>query len=335
MIGGGQFILIIVMAAVASAGLLLLVQPLLRRYTLARPNVRSSHREPTPQGGGVAVVVSTIVIAGCALIGWVEPRLDLALLGVFAAALIVAAVGAVDDVNGIPVLPRLMLQSLAIVVMIAALPDSIRALPMLPMSAERALLFLGSLWFVNLTNFMDGIDWIIVAEVVPITAALAAFGLLGIISVQGTIVALALGGAILGFAPFNKPVARLFLGDVGSLPIGLLLSWLLILLASSGNLAAAVLLPLYYVADATITLGRRIIRGQPFWQAHREHFYQQAFDRGLSAETIVMRIFAVNVALALLAAATIVAPGMTAIALALGAAIVGGLLLSFARGSQS
>ena len=72
------------------------------------------------------------------------------------------------------------------------------------------------------------------------------------------VVAAALLGAIVGFAPFNKPVARLFLGDVGSLPMGLLLGWLLLQLAGEGHVAAAVILPLYYLLDATITLARRL-----------------------------------------------------------------------------
>ena len=97
---------------------------------------------------------------------------------------------------------------------------------------------------------------------------------------HGVVVALALCGALIGFAPFNRPVARIFLGDVGSLPIGLLFAWLLVLLAGSGHLAAAVILPLYYLADATLTLLRRMKDREPFWQAHRTHFYQLATDRG-------------------------------------------------------
>ena len=93
-------------------------------------------------------------------------------------------------------------------------------------------------------------------------------------------VALTLCGATIGFAPFNRPIARLFLGDVGSLPIGLLLGWLLILFAGTGHIAAALLLPLYYVADTTITLIRRLIMGRKITQAHRDHFYQLAVRRG-------------------------------------------------------
>ena len=138
------------------------------------------------------------------------------------------------------------------------------------------------MWFVNLVNFMDGIDWMTVAEAVPITGAIVVLGLAGIVPSLATLVALALLGAILGFAPFNRPVARLFLGDVGSLPIGLVLGWLLLLLAASGHLAAALLLPLYYLADASITLLLRIARREAVWQAHRSHFYQRAVAGGLT-----------------------------------------------------
>jgi UDP-N-acetylmuramyl pentapeptide phosphotransferase/UDP-N-acetylglucosamine-1-phosphate transferase len=196
-----------------------------------------------------------------------------------------------------------------------------------------ALVF-GGLWFVNLVNFMDGLDWMTVAEVVPITAALAAIGFLGVLPWQDIVLSLALCGAMIGFAFFNRPVATLFLGDVGSLPIGLLLGWLLLQVAGSGARAAAILLPLYYLADSTITLIRRAARGEPFWQAHRTHFYQRATDRGFKVTGVVARVFATNVILAALALATVIAPSpaMDVAALAAGAISVALLLFVFARG---
>ena len=180
---------------------------------------------------------------------------------------------------------------------------------------------------------MDGIDWMTVAEVVPITAGLAAIGWLGALPPAAIIAALALFGAVLGFAPFNRPVAQLFLGDVGSLPIGLLLAWLLVLLAGSGHVAAAVLLPLYYVADASLTLARRLVAGERVWQAHRTHFCQRATDRGLTVSEIIGRVFAVNVALAALAFVSVALPGwrIKLAALVASGALVGWLLVGFAR----
>jgi UDP-N-acetylmuramyl pentapeptide phosphotransferase/UDP-N-acetylglucosamine-1-phosphate transferase len=254
-------------------------------------------------------------------------------LAVTAAATLLALVGAVDDIRALPAALRLALQCAAVGAVIAALPSELQVVPHVPWWIERAGLFLGGVWFVNLVNFMDGIDWITVAEVVPVTSALVLLGLLGAIGTLPTLVAAALLGAILGFAPFNRPVAKLFLGDVGSLPIGLLLGWLLLQLASNSHLAAALILPLYYLADATITLLRRIAKGDPFWQAHRTHFYQRATDNGFSVTAIVTRVLAVNLALAALAAMTVTAHSVAVslAALAVSIAIVSWLLLTFAR----
>src|SRR2546423_4782948 len=182
----------------------------------------------------------------------------------------------------------------------------------------------------------DGTDWMTVAETVPAAVAIILLGLRGVVPVPPLIVALALLGAIIGFAPFNRPVARLFLGDVGSLPIGLLLGWLMLMLAGRDNLAAAILLPLYYLADATITLARRLIRREAIWEAHRIHFYQRATDGGLSVEEIIVRVFVVNLALAGLALVTAIEPDprVELATVALGGALVAWLLLTFARGKR-
>jgi UDP-N-acetylmuramyl pentapeptide phosphotransferase/UDP-N-acetylglucosamine-1-phosphate transferase len=91
-----------------------------------------------------------------------------------------------------------------------------------------------------------------------------------------------------------------FLGDVGSLPIGLLLAWCLIELAAQ-SWAAALLLPLYYVMDATVTLLRRLLNREAVWQAHRSHFYQRATTNGFGVMQVVGRVFVLNLALAALA----------------------------------
>ena len=165
-------------------------------------------------------------------------------------------------------------------------------------------MLLAGLWFVNLVNFMDGLDLMTAAEAVPVSAAIALLGWLGEVPASTTIVAAALCGALLGFTPFNRPVAKIFLGDVGSLPIGLLLGWCLLQLAWHQQLAACVLLPLYYLTDATVTLVRRMIRREPFWAAHRSHYYQRATDNGFTVWQVVREVFALNVVLAALAIAS-------------------------------
>jgi UDP-N-acetylmuramyl pentapeptide phosphotransferase/UDP-N-acetylglucosamine-1-phosphate transferase len=323
-------------AAIISAALIVGLRPLLLRYALASPNARSSHRQPTPQGGGIAVIAATtIAIAAAAVFTPASLGDPFRLTVVFASVIALALVGVTDDIRPLEALPRLLLQAIAVLVVVAMLPPDLQIFSILPWWVERALMFLAILWLVNLVNFMDGIDWIMVVEVVPITATLALFGLMGALPQNATLVSLALCGAMVGFAPFNRPVAQLFLGDVGSLPIGLLLGWLLVLLAD-GHVVAALLLPLYFVADTTITLLRRYVNGEQVTQAHRSHFYQRALDGGLSVYAIVSRVFLVNIGLSALAATTLMTPSRTlhVAALAAGCILVGLLLVRFARVKQ-
>lgn len=325
--------LILAGSALASAGLIFLLQPLWRRYALARPNARSSHKVPTPQGGGIIVVAVTGAAVALALS--LMPGLSggaSQFAWIFMPVVFLAIVGAIDDVHVLEAVPRLLLQTVAVAVVITALPSDLRLVDVLPWWAERTILLIGGVWFVNLVNFMDGIDWMTVSEVVPVTLGLTLFGLMGVLPWHATVVSVALCGATIGFAVFNRPIARLFLGDVGSLPIGLLLGWLLVLLAD-GHLAAAFLLPLYYTADATITLLRRIVRREPVLLAHRSHFYQRALDGGVSVKRIVGRVFWLNIALALLAASTLLTASLMLhiAAVTIGCVLVGLLLHHFAH----
>jgi UDP-N-acetylmuramyl pentapeptide phosphotransferase/UDP-N-acetylglucosamine-1-phosphate transferase len=332
------FAAVILAAFLLSLALNALLRPWFVRYALARPNARSSHVEPTPQGGGMAVVAATLLVAWIAAMFFPAALQHqfVAFLTLTAAALLLTVVGTVDDIRVLPALPRLALQCLAAAAVLVALPSDFHIVPQVPPWLERAGLFVGLVWMVNLVNFMDGIDWMTVAEVVPISAAIVLLGLTGAAGLLPALLAAALLGALLGFAPYNKPVAKLFLGDVGSLPIGLMLGWLLLMLAGNGHWAAALLLPLYYLADATITLLRRIATGEQFWLAHRTHFYQRAGDRGLTVRQIVARVFGVNLLLAELAAITIVAPtpSVTTMALLAGAAVVIALLTALTRGRR-
>jgi UDP-N-acetylmuramyl pentapeptide phosphotransferase/UDP-N-acetylglucosamine-1-phosphate transferase len=325
-------IVVLLAAALLSAVLIALMLPLLQRYALARPNARSSHAVPTPQGGGIAVIAATLGIAGvgAGLMGLAIP------IVLFAATVFIALVGFADDLRPIPVLPRLLLQAAAVGAIIFLAPAELRIVPEAPLWLERGLLLIAGLWFVNLVNFMDGLDLLTVAEAVPIAGAMVLLGWLGELPALPALVAAALCGAMIGFAPFNRPVAKVFLGDVGSLPIGLLLGWGLLQLAWHQALVAAVLLPLYYLTDATLTLFRRIARGESFWEAHRTHFYQRATDNGFTVLRITANVFVLNLALAALAIMSIGASTAVACALLfLGALLVALMLFRFARKSAS
>lgn len=323
------FFLVLLAAASTCACLIVLFRPILQRYALARPNARSSHVVPTPQGAGIAVIMTTLsVVGGCALAtGLAIPAI------LFGAILFIALVGLADDIKPIPVLPRLLLQAAAVCAVLLAAPATSRIFAGWPLWLERGMLLIAGLWFVNLVNFMDGLDLMTVAELVPITGALILMGWLGNYPPLPALVAAALCGAMLGFAPFNRPIAKVFLGDVGSLPIGLLLGWCLLQLAWQHQLTAALLLPLYYLADATLTLLRRVARAEPFWAAHRTHFYQRATNNGFTVSRVVAEVFLLNIALAALAISSTNVSSLVAriFLLLLGMSLVAVVLLRLSR----
>jgi UDP-N-acetylmuramyl pentapeptide phosphotransferase/UDP-N-acetylglucosamine-1-phosphate transferase len=133
----------------------------------------------------------------------------------------------------------------------------------------------------------------------------------------------------LGFLAWNWSPARIFMGDVGSVPLGYLLGFLLLELAFRGGWLAALILPLYFLADATLTLGRRAVRGARVWQAHREHFYQRAVQAGRGHAAVVARVIAADLALILCAWAAQRGAGRAA--LAASAIVVAVLLWWLAR----
>jgi UDP-N-acetylmuramyl pentapeptide phosphotransferase/UDP-N-acetylglucosamine-1-phosphate transferase len=325
---------VVVIAALLTAILIVALLPWLTRVALAKPNARSSHHVPTPQGGGIAVITATLVVAGAAFQVLSSNTSTMPAAAIAIAVVAMASLGAAADIRPLPVELRLLFQAAVIAGVLYAMPVALHVIPAMPLWIERCLLLIGALWFVNLVNFMDGIDWMTVAEVIPLTATLAILGFAGELPVYPTVLALALGGATAGFAWFNRPIARIFLGDVGSLSIGLILGILLLFVAGGGHPVAALIMPLYYLADATITLLRRAVRGEKVTQAHRTHFYQRAMDKGFTVMDVVTRVFAINVGLGALAILTVLVPGWASslAALIVSVALVAWLLFAFERG---
>jgi UDP-N-acetylmuramyl pentapeptide phosphotransferase/UDP-N-acetylglucosamine-1-phosphate transferase len=289
-----------------SALLILILRPILIRHLLAHPNARSSHQTPTPQGAGLAVMAA--VFAGCAvgILVW-GPGEEPKIFGALLAAAGLTLLGAVDDWRSLGVWTRLGGQLLAAIIVVGLLPPDLRLFPgLMPAGVEDALLVIGLMGFVNAVNFLDGLDWMTVSQVVPITLGVVVLQALGAVPPSVGLLALALLGATLGFAVFNKHPASIFLGDAGSLPIGLCLAVMLIFVAAT-NLAAALLLALYTLADATLTLLRRLAAGEKVWSAHRTHFYQRAVAQGLSVPQVSARVFLLCVLLALLAIVAVLA----------------------------
>src|SRR5262249_48310513 len=138
-----------ILAGLISAGLIIALMPLLGTYALARPNARSSHLKPTPQGGGIAVIVATLVAAwlGVSFADMNAAGASREFLALTIAAIALAATGAVDDIRPLPVGLRLALQCAAVGLVLAFIPPELRIIPELPLWIERAGLLLGGIWF--------------------------------------------------------------------------------------------------------------------------------------------------------------------------------------------
>ena len=294
--------------AASLAGTGLVLAELRRRALLAQPNARSSHAVPTPQGGGIAVMA--VVLAAWIAVDAAAPQPSLWILVAGAAWL--AVLSWIDDLRGLPAGLRLIAHFGAVAAGLIWLAGADRGpifQGLLPDWLDLLAAALVWVWFINLYNFMDGIDGITGVETAGIGVGLAVLALLpGGLSASHPALALALAAAAAGFLCWNWHPARLFMGDVGSVPLGFLLGGLLLDAAARGHWAPALILPLYYLADATITLLRRLARGERVWQAHREHFYQRALGQGRSHAEVARAVLILDVALIALALAATTAP---------------------------
>ncbi len=296
----------------ASAVLTGVVLDRLRRHAvLDRPGPRSAHAVPTPRGGGIAVLVALAPVwlwvwLAVDAPGGAAERLGAALI----AALILAVLSWIDDLHGLAPAVRLPIHALAVAIALAAAlagdaPPVFQGL--LPGWLDALATGLLWLWVLNLFNFMDGIDAIAGSEAVSIGGGLALVLLLAWPAATAFPLALlgtSLAAAAAGFLLWNRPPAKVFLGDVGSIPLGFLIGWLLIEAARGGAWAAALILPAVFLADATWTLAVRTLRGDNPLQAHAEHVYQRAVRlAGRSHGQVVTAMLVANAALIGLAVA--------------------------------
>jgi UDP-N-acetylmuramyl pentapeptide phosphotransferase/UDP-N-acetylglucosamine-1-phosphate transferase len=289
----GLLFVVVGVAVFATMGALL---PFLHnRAILDHPNERSSHEIPTPKGGGIAVVA--IILLAWIAVGLLLKSNPFFVWVIPIAALVLAVFSWIDDLRGLPPVVRLLAQVATITAVLILRPEPVLYFRgLLPPLIDGIIAGLLWVWFINLFNFMDGIDGITGVESLVI-----GIGIWFISGGEPAIVGLVIASAALGFLKWNWHPAKVFMGDVGSVPLGFLLGWLLLDMASSGNWAPALILPGYYLADAGITLTRRAFRGEKIWQAHRQHFYQQAVQHGLSHASVSGLVFVIGMILIALA----------------------------------
>ena len=274
----------------ACLGTYYLSRPTTRLPMMDYPNERSLHDRPIPRTGGLALI-SGIILGTLILLPDSSLRPMVGYLALGWAILVLVSIR--DDVKSLGALTRLAAQFAATSVIIPAglVPESIH----IPLLGEQGLgwlaiplTFLFVVWFANLYNFMDGMD--------GFAGGMGGFGFAFLAAIawqdgQQEIAALALvvSAANLGFLVWNFPPARIFMGDTGSIPMGFLAAVFALWLAETGTpILISVLVFAPFVIDATYTLGRRILRREAVWRAHRSHLYQRVVLLGWSHRKTVL-----------------------------------------------
>ena len=283
---------------------------------------QSRHIAPTPRGGGIVVVFTLIICLAQVDFNY----------GVMFSMLMLAAVSLLGDMVKLSQTTRLFSQAIAV-----GVPLSAMNLPLLdsimPLWLARVLVGALWIWFINLFKFMDGIDGLTSAVMIGL-----GFGLCLLVAIAGQFPedALFTYGLILsctaaGFIWWNWHPAKIYLGEVGTTPIGFLSFYLLLLAVDSGYAVSAAILPAYYLCDGTITILRRLYKRKKIWGVHNDYYYQRALRSGRRHDSVVSYVFGINLLLIMLAILSLLNPETGLINLATAYATVFILLGFFAH----
>lgn len=269
---------------------------LVKAKLIAHPEARSNHKNPTVTGGGLGILFAAI---SCLLLASFSHLLA-------GLAAVLCLVSFYDDM-------RPMRASIRLLAQCGAVGVALWAMPPLPFSetlgdAAYVLFALAWIWWINLSNFMDGIDEMTIQQVCMSMLGVAGIFLLAVPYAPTGSHALIIIAATLAFINWNKHPARMFMGDAGSVPLGFLTGYFFITLMQEGFCYAALILPAYYVTDATSTLIKRVARGENPTKAHSEHAYQHAVRAGYAHSTISHVLALLNLVLVFLAIAVLYQP---------------------------
>jgi Fuc2NAc and GlcNAc transferase len=278
-----------------------------RKQWLDIPNARSSHTQLTPRGGGLVFILLWVIacLVGFFFAGWQLQPLAVLLPG----AVLVAVVGFYDDRHGLSARWRAFAYIIAAVISIvmaggfpAVILNTHFTLPLGWLGAMLAVLAI--VWSTNLFNFMDGLDGIAAME------ALFTLGIGGYFFYQTGAQEIAfitwlLAACVTGFLVWNRPPAKVFMGDVGSATLGFIVMVLAIYGEKQYGVPLLLWLIMYgvFIFDATVTLLRRLLRKEKVYQAHRLHAYQRLHQAGFSHGQALLMVSITNLWLAMLAMA--------------------------------
>ena len=271
-----------------------------RLSTLDIPNERSSHLTPTPRGGGIAFVATSL--AGFLLLLLNNTFENKSVIALCCAGIIVAIAGNLDDRQKISgATARLVLHAIGAIILTVGIgfPSQIslfdRTVNTGTVGSILGVLYL--VWLLNLFNFMDGTDGIAASEAVFVCVAGAVLNYFVLSDVNFSAAAIFLAASTLGFLLYNWSPAKIFMGDVGSGYLGIVIGGLSLMAAKQQHelLWVWIILLAVFVSDATVTLIRRLLRKQKPHVAHRSHAYQHLAIRFNSHSKVALIVLSINV----------------------------------------
>lgn len=277
--------------------------------SIDHPNDRSLHSKPTPRSGGVAILASVLIGLGVAALGiavmpspeeFLPKGLTSASFWIVCSVALVTTVSFLDDRAGLPVGVRLAVQTIAAIIVVWGTGLTLYSFPIPAIktvelgwfAAPVSVVFL--LWMSNLYNFMDGMDGFAGGMTTLGFGFLAYFGWRAghpVMLLTTTVVAM----SAFGFLFHNFPPARIFMGDVGSVPLGFTAGTLMLLGLRDGlfDIWVPILIFSPFILDATVTVLRRVWQRQRIWEAHRDHYYQRLVLSGWSHRQTVLAEYGV------------------------------------------
>lgn len=295
------FVLISANLLLLSFGLTYLIRQIALRHNIIDiPNERSSHLNPVPRGGGLAIVICWYTgITALYLLDSINPKLYFSLMS----GILIAVISMLDDIYNIRPVIRILVQGTVAVIAYSILGGVAEMEFSVIQIKSSFFIFpfaiIGIVWFINLFNFLDGIDGYASMEAIMVA--------LGMFLLTGNLINLILVASIVGFLLWNWPKAKIFMGDVGSTQLGFILIIMAIYFHNESqiNLVIFLILSSLFWFDATLTLYRRWKNKEELSKAHKKHAYQRAVQSGLTHLQVNFFAVIINIGLFLLLSAAL------------------------------
>lgn len=251
------------------------------------PNHRSLHKQPVPRGGGLSIV---ILIVFCLLTLYVKDYLDVYDVIVLLTSLIItASIAFIDDLRPVSTIYRALVYCVSAACLVFLMSPDLNQF-------VKIFAVVCIVWMVNLYNFMDGIDGLASVEAIT-TSVFAVFIFHHIAADDLFFISLTIACSSAGFLVWNWSPAKIFMGDVGSCTLGLLFSIIALLAYQKYAVPISVWLVLLsvFIADTSFTLLKRLLTGEIWYQAHKDHAYQQLVEQGASHKSVTTGVLIINV----------------------------------------